>query len=83
MKGVLKDYKHIAGSKNHIPKEDEAQLAELVKDLSKRGFSMRKPEIQVFGAQFAEARGIKGLAPSKRQVTTGFKDFKRETEASV
>ncbi len=57
VKGVLKDYKHIA------PKEDEAQLAELVEDLSKRGFSMRKPEIQVFGAQFAEARGIKGLVP--------------------
>ncbi len=65
MKGAVIGYQHISGSKSFIPKEDEIQLSELVKDLSKNGFPMRKPEIQVLTAQFAEANGIKGLAPGK------------------
>lgn len=45
--------------------ERMVQLAEQVKDLSKRGFPMRKPETQVLATQFAEANGLKGLVPRK------------------
>jgi len=51
-------------------------LAELVKNLSKRGFPMRKPETQVPATQFAEANGIKGLVPRKA-VHCWFQHFRR------
>lgn len=67
VKGVIQGHRHHAGRKPIIAKEDEAKLAEIIKDLAGHGFLIRKPEVQKFAFHFAEANGLKGFSDAKGQ----------------
>ena len=45
VKGVIEGHKHVAGRKPVLSEQEEANLADIIENLARRGFPMRKPEI--------------------------------------
>ncbi|XP_078019384.1 uncharacterized protein LOC144459386 [Epinephelus lanceolatus] len=67
------NHHHTIGRKPRISSEDEAELAQLVATLGKRGFPLRMREIQKLAYQFAEKKGIKGFSDVAKKA--GYKWF--------
>ena len=61
VKNNLQGYKHASGHKPVLPYESEAELVRLIKTLSKRGFPLRRKEIQSLAYQYAEANNLPGF----------------------
>ncbi|CAL8275207.1 unnamed protein product [Boreogadus saida] len=66
-------HQHTIGWKPLIAAEDEAELADLVKTLGKRGFPLRIADIQKLAFQFAQKKGIVGF--SQKNQKAGYRWF--------
>ncbi|XP_048855788.1 uncharacterized protein si:rp71-1d10.8 [Brienomyrus brachyistius] len=65
VKGKVRGHGHSMGRNPVLAKEQEEMLANLIKTLSKRGFPMRKPDVQKLAFQYAAANGIRGFSEGK------------------
>lgn len=74
VKNHVQGYKHASGRKPVLPKESEAELVKMIKTLSKRGFPLRRKEIQLLAYQYAQANNLPGFSEKKRGLSsTGLK----------
>lgn len=78
------DHTHAIGRKPFINERDEAELAELIKTLARRGFPIRMEDVQSLAFQFAK-KGIKGFSEEKQKAGwTWFQGFmKRSNKLSM
>ncbi|XP_072563100.1 uncharacterized protein [Paramormyrops kingsleyae] len=65
VRGKVQGHEHSMGRNPVLTKEEEEMLANLIKTLSKRGFPMRKPDVQRLAFQYAAANGIRGFSEGK------------------
>lgn len=73
VKNHVQGYKHASGRKPVLPKL-EKELIKMIKTLSKRGFPLRRKEIQLLAYQYAQANNLPGFSEKKRGLSsTGLK----------
>ena len=56
VKGVVKRYQHVSGRNSVLMREKEEELVTLIMALAKRGFPLRRQEIQALAYQYAEKK---------------------------
>lgn len=78
VKNHVQGYKHASGRKPVLPKESEAELVKMIKTLSKRGFPLRRKEIQLLAYQYAQANNLPGFSEKKKRAEQyWFENFMR------
>uniref|UniRef100_A0A3B3RCA6 HTH CENPB-type domain-containing protein n=1 Tax=Paramormyrops kingsleyae TaxID=1676925 RepID=A0A3B3RCA6_9TELE len=67
VKGTVEGHEHAIGRNPVFSKGEEEKLADLIKTLSKKGFPVKKPDIQKLAFEYATANGIQGFSKEKRK----------------
>lgn len=78
VQGHVQGYKHASGFKPILSEESEADLANVIKTLARRGFPLRRKDIQSLAYQYAEANNLHGFSVKKRRAEqVWFENFMR------
>ena len=63
----MKGHKHVSGRSPVLMMEQEEELVTLIKHLAKRGFPLRRQEIQALAYQYAAKRNLIGFSQKNKR----------------
>ena len=67
VKGTVKGHKHVSGRSPVLMMEQEEELVTLIKHLAKRGFPLRRQEIQALAYQYAAKHNLIGFSKKNKR----------------